>query len=290
MVLLRPQEWMLLGCWNFMEFLSSRHLMDQDLETFWCLWFRSTNASWWFMVHIVICQRNWPQLYTVMTIHAEFHPPTWQPKAESLRLAISDILFREAKPSRHLRAFLGAAIGAWPQLHAGFQSEHVWKYNIYIYVCDNRQGSEVPHGNVVPLMVFLGSSGLFHRVLKMVQQWSRKAEWRDAELSQTHPFSVNHENDETYRNENKWRPFSFIQLLSSSPNLSCQNCHSTSHNRHNRHNPRNQASTKIWYVPGQSPKDWIWHGSHSPSRGPGLTTHGEAMMSHHSLEIWETHT
>ena len=161
---------------------------------------------------------------------------------------------------------------------------------IYIYVCDNRQGSEVPHGNVVPLMVFLGSSGLFHRVLKMVQQWSRKAEWRDAELSQTHPFSVNHENDETYRNENKWRPFSFIQLLSSSPNLSCQNCHSTSHNRHNRHNPRNQASTKIWYVPGQSPKDWIWHGSHSPSRGPGLTTHGEAMMSHHSLEIWETHT
>jgi len=47
-------------------------------------------------------------------------------KAESLRLAISvDILFREAKPSRHLRAFLGAAIGAWPQLHAGFQSEHV---------------------------------------------------------------------------------------------------------------------------------------------------------------------
>ena len=134
MVLLRPQEWMLLGCWNFMEFLSSRHLMDQDLETFWCLWFRSTNASWWFMVHIVICQRNWPQLYTVMTIHAEFHPPTWQPKAESLRLAISDILFREAKPSRHLRAFLGAAIGAWPQLHAGFQSEHVWKYNIYICV------------------------------------------------------------------------------------------------------------------------------------------------------------
>ena len=57
-----------------LEFLSSRHPMDQDLETIWCLWFR----SWCIMVHIIICQRNWPQLYTVMTIHAEFHPPTWQ--------------------------------------------------------------------------------------------------------------------------------------------------------------------------------------------------------------------
>ena len=76
-------------------------------------------------------------------------------------------------------------------------------------ICDNRQGSEVPHGNVVPLMVFLGSSGLFHRVLKMVQQCSSDLEKQnEGTLSclkhiPSVSFSVNHENGETYRNENK---------------------------------------------------------------------------------------